>query len=55
MLISQGFNPWTGDLATLVEHCERDETMDKIAMAKLSASDKYSDTMKNKNIPKKTK
>ena len=44
MLISQGFNPEPGDLATFVEHCERADTTDNIAVAKFSASDKESDT-----------
>ena len=48
MLISQGFNPETGDLETFVEHCERAETTDNIAGAKFSASDKDSDTKKKK-------
>ena len=40
MLISKGFNPETGDLATFVEHCKQADTMDNIAVAKFSASDK---------------
>ena len=48
MMISQGFNPETGDLATFVEHCERADTTDNIAIAKFSASDEYSDTKKKK-------
>ena len=55
MRISQGFNPEILDLATFVEHWERDETTDNIAMAKFSASEKDSDTKKNKNRSKKTK
>ena len=53
IMISQVFNPKTGDLATFVEHCELDETTDNIAMAKFSDQD--SDTMKNKRRSKKTK
>ena len=54
-LISQGFNPETGDIVTFVEHYKWDETSDNIAMAKFSASDKDSDNKKNKNSSKKTK
>ena len=32
MMISQGFNPKMEDLATFLEHCERAETSDNIAM-----------------------
>ena len=39
MMISQGFNPETGDLATFVEHCKYDETNDNIALFYFSASD----------------
>ena len=39
MLISQGFNPETADLTTFVEHCERVETTDSIASAKIVSSD----------------
>ena len=55
MMISQGFNPETGDIATFVEHYERAETADNIAMAKFSASDEDSYNKKNKNCSKKTK
>ena len=48
VLISQGFNPETGDLETFVEHCERAETMDNIAGAKFSASDEDSYTKRKK-------
>ena len=48
MLISQGFNPETGDLETFVEHCEWAENANNIAMAKSPASDEDSDTIKNK-------
>ena len=44
MLISQGFNPERGYLETFLEQCERNKTMDNIAVAKFSASDKESDT-----------
>ena len=52
MLILQGFNPEIGDLANVVEHFERAETMDNIAMAKFSASDEDSDTKRHKNSSK---
>ena len=55
MLISKGFNPETEYLETFVEHCERAETTDNIAMAKFSASDEDSDTKKNKKRSKKFK
>ena len=55
MMISQGFNPKTGDFVTSVEHFERDETTENIAMAKFPASDEYRDTMKIKKRSKKTK
>ena len=48
VLISQGFNPETGDLETFVEHCNQAETTDNIAGAKISASDKDSDTKRKK-------
>ena len=51
MLILQGFNPEMGYLATFVEHCERAKTTDNIAMANFSASEKDSDTKKNKCVP----
>ena len=51
ILTLQGFNPEIGNLATFVEHCKRDETMDTIALAKFSASDEDSDTKKNKRAP----
>ena len=54
MLISQGFNPETGDLETFVEHYKRAETTDNIAGAKFSASDEDSDTkMKKKRLKPK--
>ena len=37
MLISQGFNPETGYPKTFVEHWERAETMENIAVANFSA------------------
>ena len=48
MLISQGFNPETGDIEKFVEHCERVETKDNIAGANFAASDEDSDTKRNK-------
>ena len=51
MLIYQGFNPETGDLATFVEHCKRAETMYNISGAKFSSSDKDSDTKKRRSAP----
>ena len=48
MLISQGFNPETGDLAIIVNHCDWSKTTDNIAVAKFSASDEDSDTKKQK-------
>ena len=48
MLIYQGFNPETGDIETLVEHCKRAETTDNIAGAKFSASDEDSVTKRKK-------
>ena len=55
MMISQGFNPETGDIATFIEHCEQADTKDNISMAKVSASDKESDNRKNKKSSKKTR
>ena len=55
MLISQGFNPEKGYLATFVEHCERAKSTENIAVAKISASDKDSDTKRHKNRSKKFK
>ena len=52
MLISQGFNPETGDLETFVEHCEQAETTDNISGAKFSASEEDSDNKRKKNLPK---
>ena len=52
MLISQGFNPETWDLATFVEHCERADTTENIAMDKFSASDEESDTKRHKKRSK---
>ena len=48
VLVSQGFNPETGDLETFVEHCKRAETTDNIAGAKFAASDEDSDTKRKK-------
>ena len=52
MLISQGFNPETGDLETFVEHCELAETTDNISGAEFADSDKYSDTKRKKKCLK---
>ena len=49
ILVSQGFNTETGDLATFIEHCEWSQTTDNIAMAKFSASDKDSEIKRHKN------
>ena len=48
MLISQGFNPETADLATFVEHCERAETTDDIAGETFAASNEDSEPRKKK-------
>ena len=55
MLISQGFNPETGDLETFLENCEQAETLENIDMAKCSASDEDSDTNRHKNHSKRFK
>ena len=52
VLVSQGFNPETWDLATFVKHYKQAETTDIIAGAKFSASDKDSDTKRKKNRSK---
>ena len=52
MLISQGFNPETRGLETFVENFERAETTDNISGAKFAASDKESDTKREKKCPK---
>ena len=52
-MILQGFNPETGYIVTFVEHCKRYETTDNIDMAKFSASDKDSDTMGGKSVPRR--
>ena len=52
MLISQGFNPETGYLATFVEHWERAETTYNIARAKFSASDEDNGTKSKKKRSK---
>ena len=52
MLILQGFNAETRDLATFVEYCERAKTTDNIAVAKFSASDEDSDTKRHKKRSK---
>ena len=48
MLITPGFNPETGDLATFVEHWERADTTDKISGANFFASDEDIDTKRKK-------
>ena len=55
MLVSQGFNPETGDLTTFVEQDEQSEIADNIAMAKFSASDEDRDTKKHKKCSRKFK
>ena len=52
MLILQGFNPDTGDLATFVEHCKRAMTTDNIAVARFFVSDEESDTKRHKKSSK---
>ena len=52
-MISQGFNPETGDLATFLEHCERTENTDNIAMSKFPAPDEDSNTTKKKSVPRR--
>ena len=52
MLISQGFNPETGDMATFVEQCKWAKPTDNIAVAKFSTSDEYRDTKINKKCSK---
>ena len=53
MLINQGFNPEITTLKTFVEHCERAETTDDIAMAKFAASDEDSKPRKKKRTKSK--
>ena len=53
MLILQGFNPKTGDLATFIEQCKRVEITDNIAISLFTDSDEDSDTMKNKSVPRR--
>ena len=55
MMVSQDFNPGTGDRATFVEYCKQDETTDNIALSKFPDSDLYRDTIKAKNRSKKAK
>ena len=52
MLISQGFNPETGYLATFVEQREQAKTTENIAMAKFLASNEDSDTKRKKKCSK---
>ena len=54
MLVSQGFNPETSSLATFVEHCERAETTDRIAAAKIVASDEESEPRSKKRSKTKS-
>ena len=54
-MISQGLNPKTGDLATFVEHFERDENADNIALSKFPDSDLDINTIKSKKLSKKAK
>ena len=55
MLILQGFNLETGDLATFVEHFKLVETTDNTSVANFSASDEKSDTKRHKKCCKKFK
>ena len=48
MIISQGYNPETVNLATFVNHWEQAETNDNITGAKFSASDEESKTKRKK-------
>ena len=52
MIISQGFNPEKGDLATFVEHCKLADITDNIAGANFAASDEESDTKRHKKHSK---
>ena len=52
MLINQGFNPETSTLETFVEHCERVETTDNIALATFAASDEDSEPRRKKRKSK---
>ena len=51
MLISQGFNPETGDLETFLELCERAETMHNIYRAKFDASERSVTPRDTKSTP----
>ena len=53
MLISQGFNPESADLETLVEYCERTYTRDDIVGAMFAASDEDSEPRKKKRVKSK--
>ena len=53
MMVSQDFNPGTGDRATFVEYCKQDETTDNIALSKFYASDSDIDTTKGKNVSRR--
>ena len=52
MLILQDFNPETGDMETFIKHCKWAQNRVNIAMAKVSASDKDSDTKRQKKRSK---
>ena len=52
MLISQGFNPDTGDLVTFLEHYERAETTENISGEKFADSDEDSNTKRTKKLSK---
>ena len=47
ILISQGFNPYIGDLGTFVESCKQVEITENIAVAKFYAS--YEDSETNRH------
>ena len=48
MLILQGFNPETGYLATVSEHCKQAITMDNISVTKFSIAYEGNDTKRQK-------
>ena len=53
-MISQGFNPETGDLATFVEHCKRADTTEKFALYKFPESYLDSNIIKAKKRSRKS-
>ena len=55
MMISQGFNIETGELATFVKNWKWAETNENIALYKFPDSDLDSDTSNKKNRSKKSK